>query len=122
MGIRAPFFIMLGMSFGMPPALAPDRWRPTFTQNDDGREIAMVAPEIVDCIREDRAPTVLELGRVADIVAREALGHRSVFAWIRPSDPEKDKMIAFRFAHAALAGSNPLVFQSTDHLTYRENG
>ena len=65
---------------------------------------ARIAREIINCIREGRAPTVQELSRVAAIIRREMSDHRSIFSWGRPGDDARDQVLALRFALAALAG------------------
>ena len=65
---------------------------------------ARIAPEIIECIREGRAPTVQELSRVAAIILREMSGHQSIFPWEHPPGDERGHVLALRFALAALVG------------------
>lgn len=65
---------------------------------------ARIAPEIINCIREGRAPTVQELSRVAAIIRREMSGDRSIFSWGRPPDDMTGQVLALRFALASLVG------------------
>lgn len=63
-----------------------------------------IAPEVIACIAEGRAPTPGELARVAERVRADLQGNRSAFAWGAP-DPEQTAQLSLRVAEAALIGS-----------------
>jgi len=60
-----------------------------------------VLPEVIACIGEGRAPTAMEVARVADRICRDVAG--SAFAW---NDPDAARRCSERAALAALQGSD----------------
>ena len=66
----------------------------------------VVAPELVACIADGRAPKLQELGRMAERIDREIHGSRPLFAWGASEAAVKSKWIPYRLAHAALVGTD----------------
>lgn len=62
----------------------------------------MIAPEMIDCIGADRAPTPDEVTRVARHIRADLTGGPA-FAWGTATDSEAEQL-ALRAAHAALTG------------------
>ena len=60
---------------------------------------------VIDCVATDRAPTVQELGHVAQRIWAEGAAGRSAFRWGRLAPDDPQKLYALRAAHAALLGS-----------------
>lgn len=60
---------------------------------------------VIDCVASDRAPTVQELFRVAELIWLEGAGDRSAFRWGRLTPTDSAKLMALRAAQAALLGS-----------------
>ena len=71
------------------------------------QSLLTVAPEIVACVGEGRAPTVQELARLADRVRREIWGPRSAFAWGQDARDAAIRIASLRVAHVALMGRPP---------------
>jgi hypothetical protein len=65
----------------------------------------MIAPEMIDCIGADRAPTPDEVARVAQHIRADLAGS-SAFAWGDASGGEAEQLV-LRAAHAALTGKAP---------------
>lgn len=68
--------------------------------------MAKIAPEIVSCIGEGRAPSVHEVVRVADHILDEVCGSRSAFNWGVEDDACLGRGQSFRAALAALSGTD----------------
>jgi len=66
----------------------------------------VVAPELVACIADGRAPKLQELGRMAEGTDREIHGNRPLFAWGASEADVTSKWIPYRLAHAALVGTD----------------
>jgi hypothetical protein len=66
--------------------------------------ISNLAPEIVACIGEGRAPTLQELGRVADRIRAEIFGSMPVFAWAQEEHGSAERLLSYRLALVALTG------------------
>lgn len=64
----------------------------------------LFAAEVVDCVAEDRAPTIQELFSVAERIGRDA-GMRPIFAWDGPCTSSQEERFLLRAAHAALCGA-----------------
>lgn len=64
----------------------------------------LFAEEVINCVAEDRAPTVRELYSVAERIRRDA-GMRPVFDWDGPSAGREEECLLLRAAHAALCGA-----------------
>jgi hypothetical protein len=63
-----------------------------------------IAPELVACIADGREPTLQELGRLADRIASDLVGHQSISPWSSPTDGSRVRAISYRVAQAALFG------------------
>lgn len=66
--------------------------------------VSNLAPEIVACIGEGRAPTLQELGRVADRIRAEIYGSMPVFAWAHEDHGSAERLLSYRLALVALMG------------------
>ncbi|KRC82253.1 hypothetical protein [Sphingomonas sp. Root241] len=65
---------------------------------------ARIAPEVIDCIAQDRLPSIDELYRVADRIRSDLRGTKPAFAW-GEADPEGiERLLTLRVAQAALVG------------------
>jgi hypothetical protein len=63
----------------------------------------LFAAEVVDCVAQDRAPTVQELFAVAERIRHDA-GIRPIFGWDGASSNQEECLL-IRAAHAALCGT-----------------
>jgi thioesterase domain-containing protein len=63
----------------------------------------LFAAEVVDCVAQDRAPTVQELFAVAERIRHDA-GMRPIFGWDGASSSQEECLL-IRAAHAALCGT-----------------
>jgi hypothetical protein len=65
-----------------------------------------IAPELVACISEARAPTLQELGRMAERIDREIYGDQPIFARGGFEANGSSRWRSYRIAHAALVGAD----------------
>lgn len=63
-----------------------------------------VAPELVACIAGGRAPTIQELARMADRIARELSGSHSRLRLASGAGDRSVRLIRYRVAQASLVG------------------
>lgn len=68
----------------------------------------LISDQLVDCIANDRDPTVQELFALAERIWTDASGTRSAFTWERLPPDISDRLVALRAAQLALSGSNDL--------------
>lgn len=66
--------------------------------------IPNLAPEIIACIGEGRAPTLQELGRVADRIRAEVYHSSSAFLWGSDDERSTERLLSYRLALIALTG------------------
>lgn len=66
--------------------------------------ISTLAPEIIARIGEGRAPTLQELGRVADRIRAEVYHSSSAFLWRSDDEESAERLLSYRLALAALTG------------------
>ena len=66
-----------------------------------------IPDQLVDCIANDRDPTVRELFALAERMWTDASGARSAFAWGGLPPASTDRLVALRSAQLALSGSDP---------------
>ena len=66
----------------------------------------LVADQLVDCIANDRDPTVQELFALAERMWTEGAAGRSAFAWGQLRPRSADRLLALRAAQLALSGSS----------------
>ena len=66
----------------------------------------VIPDQLVDCIANDRDPTVQELFALAERMWTDASGTRSAFAWGGLSPVSSDRLLALRSAQLALSGSS----------------
>lgn len=66
--------------------------------------ISNLAPEIIACIGEGRAPTLQELGRVADRIRAEVYHSSSAFLWGSDDERSTERLLSYRLALVALTG------------------
>jgi hypothetical protein len=64
----------------------------------------LFALEVVDCVGNDRAPSIQELYSLADRIGRDA-GLRPMFDWSNEPPDLVDRVFLLRAAHLALHGS-----------------
>ena len=64
-----------------------------------------IAPEVIACIAEGRAPSIDELQRVADRVRADLAGAGSAFAWGNAESENSAHLVSLRAAQAALVGT-----------------
>lgn len=65
---------------------------------------SIVAPALIACIAEGRAPDARELQGVADRIWQDMNGRRPAFAWGALSSDEAEHRLVLRAAEAALIG------------------
>jgi len=65
---------------------------------------ARIAPEVIDCIAQDRSPSIDELYRVADHIRSDLRGARPAFAWGETDPDSIERLLTLRVAQAALVG------------------
>lgn len=65
--------------------------------------ISNLAPEIIACIGEGRAP-LQELGRVADRIRAEVNHASSAFLWGSDDERSTERLLSYRLALVALTG------------------
>ncbi len=63
----------------------------------------MIISEVIDCMSEDREPSVQDLFRVAERIWSEGAPNRSAFAW--GSLPAAERVQSLRAAQLALRGA-----------------
>lgn len=64
----------------------------------------LIPNQLVDCIANDRDPTVQELFALAERIWTDASGTRSAFTWGRLPPDSSDRLVALRAAKLALSG------------------
>lgn len=64
-----------------------------------------IAPEVIACIAEGRAPSVKELRRVADRIRADLDGAGSAFARGDAGSDSSGQLVSLRAAQAALIGT-----------------
>jgi hypothetical protein len=69
----------------------------------------LIATEVIDCITEDRDPTVHELFIVAGRIWVDGSAHRSAFAWEHLAAASTDRVMALRAARLALCGDRDVM-------------
>lgn len=64
----------------------------------------LYSDHLIDCMAGDHAPTVQQLGDLAERIWSEGAADRPLFRWslLPPTDPEK--LLALRAAYVALLG------------------
>jgi hypothetical protein len=65
----------------------------------------VIAPELIDCIANGRAPRIDELDRMAGHIWADLCPERSAFCWGELSADSSERLVSLRAAHAALIGS-----------------
>lgn len=65
---------------------------------------ARIAPEVIDCIAQDRSPSIDELYRVADHIRSDLRCARPAFAWGETDPDSIERLLTLRVAQAALVG------------------
>ena len=65
-----------------------------------------VAPEVVHCIAEGRAPSEAELFRVADQIWTDLRGTAPAFRWGDPHVGDAERRLILRMARTALSGAD----------------
>ena len=81
--------------------------------------ILLISDQLVDCIANDRDPTVHELFALAERIWTDAAGLKSAFTWDRLPRDTGDRLFALRAAQLALRGSKELLDErSGDSLTH----
>jgi hypothetical protein len=65
---------------------------------------AKIAPEVIDCIAQDRSPSIDELYRVADHIRSDLRGTSPAFAWGETDPDSIERLLTLRVAQAALVG------------------
>lgn len=69
-----------------------------------GTPPARIAPEVIDCIAQDRSPSIDELYRVADHIRSDLRGARPAFAWGETDPDSIERLLTLKVAQAALIG------------------
>lgn len=65
---------------------------------------ALFADEVIDCVSENRNPTVEEVTSVARRIWSDGASGRSAFSWDRLPETSLERLASLRAAHFALLG------------------